>query len=53
MSYKELAEQLEKHGLQETEVSIASKLSRGTFATTFFLAALVAVGCTSVSLEDV
>jgi Domain of unknown function (DUF6471) len=53
VSYRELAARLEKHGLKETETSIASKLSRGTFAATFFLASLVAIGCSAVSLEDV
>jgi Domain of unknown function (DUF6471) len=53
VSYKELAERLSKHGLEETEASIASKLSRGTFAATFFLASLIAIGCGTVSLEDV
>lgn len=53
VSYKELAERLEKHGIKETEASIASKLSRGTFAATFFLASLVAIECQTVSLEDV
>ena len=41
VSYKELAERLAKHGLAETEASVASKLSRGTFAATFFLASLI------------
>ena len=45
VSYRELAELLKKHGLEETETSIASKLSRGTFAATFFLASLAAIGC--------
>lgn len=53
ISYKELADRLAKHGLQETEASIASKLSRGTFAATFFLASLVAIGCETVSLENI
>lgn len=53
VSYKGLAERLEKHGVKETEASIASKLSRGTFAATFFLASLVAIGCSTVSLDDV
>jgi hypothetical protein len=53
VSYKELAERLKKHGLEETEASIANKLSRGTFAATFFLAALVAIGCEAVTLEDI
>lgn len=52
VSYKELAERLEKHGLTESEASIASKLSRGTFAATFFVASLMAIGCKTVQLED-
>jgi hypothetical protein len=53
VSYRELAKQLEKLGFEETEASIASKLSRGTFAATFFLASLIAIGCTTVNLDDV
>jgi hypothetical protein len=53
VSYLELAKRLKKHGLTETEASVANKLSRGTFAATFFLAALVALEVESVSLEDI
>ena len=53
VSYLELAKRLKKHGLAETEASVANKLSRGTFAATFFLAALVALEVESVSLEDI
>ncbi len=53
VSYRELADRLEKHGLKETEASIASKLSRGTFAATFFLASLSAIGCSAVNLADI
>jgi Domain of unknown function (DUF6471) len=53
VSYKELAERLSKHGLEETEASVASKLSRGTFAATFFLATLTALGRKEISLEDI
>jgi hypothetical protein len=52
VSYKELAERLTAHGLEETEVGIASKLSRGTFSATFLLACLAALGLQGVSLED-
>jgi hypothetical protein len=52
VSYKELAERLTKHGLEETEVGIASKLSRGTFSATFFLACLAVLELTEVSLDD-
>ena len=53
ISYQELADRLKKHGLAETEASIANKISRGTFPATFFLAALVAIGCEAVTLEDI
>lgn len=53
VSYKELAERLSKHGLKETEASVANKISRGTFPTTFFLATLSAIGCESISISDV
>ena len=53
VSYQELAKRLKKHGMEETEASVANKLSRGTFAATFFLAALVALEVESVSLEDI
>jgi hypothetical protein len=48
-----LAERLKKHGLQETEASIANKISRRTIPATFFIAALVAIGAEVVKLEDI
>ena len=39
--------------MQETEASIANKLSRGTFSATFMFAALIAIGCEVVKLEDI
>ncbi len=53
VGYRELAELLKKHGLQETEASIANKISRGTFSATFLLASLLAIGASSVRLEDI
>ena len=53
VSYQELAKRLKKHGLTETEASVANKLSRGTFAATFFLAALVALEVDGIRLEDI
>jgi hypothetical protein len=52
VSYKELARRLNEHGLQETEDSITSKLGRGTFAITFFLAVLTVLEVEGVALED-
>jgi hypothetical protein len=54
VTYDELAERLKAHGLPgESENSIKSKLKRGTFAATFFLACLAALGLEGVALEDI
>jgi hypothetical protein len=53
VGYRELAERLKKHGLQETEASIANKISRGTFPATFLLASLIAIEADMVRLEDI
>jgi hypothetical protein len=53
MTYEDLAKKLKKHGLTETKISIASKLSRGTFAATFFLACLAAMDLQGLDLEDI
>ena len=52
VTYAELAKRLNEHGLDETEASISSKLQRGTFAVTFFLACLAVLGLSGVLLED-
>jgi urease accessory protein UreF len=52
IGYRELAERLNAHGLQETEDSIASKLARGTFSVTFFLACLAVLGLDQARLLD-
>jgi hypothetical protein len=52
VGYKELAERLNKHGLEETETAIAGKLSRGTFAVSFFLAVLAVLELEGVALAD-
>jgi 3-mercaptopyruvate sulfurtransferase SseA len=53
VSYAELARRLQEHGLEETEASITAKLNRGTFAATFFLATMKAIGVEQVRLSDV
>jgi hypothetical protein len=53
VGYRELAERLGKHGLKETEASIANKISRGTFSATFLLASLLAIGADTVRIEDI
>jgi hypothetical protein len=52
VTYEELAERLKEHGLSETRDSIAAKLKRGTFAATFFLAVMAAIGRENVNLSD-
>jgi Domain of unknown function (DUF6471) len=44
---------MKKHGFKETKASIASKLSRATVPAHFFLAALVAMGCDRLALDDI
>src|SRR5216683_3471663 len=53
VSYAELARRLKEHGLEETEASITAKLNRGTFAATFFLATMKAIGRETVDIEDI
>jgi hypothetical protein len=53
VGYAELARRLREHGLEETEASITAKLNRGTFAATFFLATMKAIGRQTVNLEEV
>jgi len=53
VTYQELARRLNEHGFDgETEASVNSKLVRGTFAVTFFLATLAVLGLAGVDLED-
>jgi hypothetical protein len=54
VTYEELAIRLKKHGLpNESADSIKSKLKRGTFAATFFLACLAAIELEGIALEDI
>ena len=53
LTYDQLAEKMKEHGFSETKASIANKLARGTFATPFYLAGLVAIGIQNVRLEDI
>ena len=53
VTYAELAKRLKKHGLKESEASIANKLARGTFPATFFLACLAALELDGVALDEI
>jgi len=54
VTYEALAERLKEHGFQkETKDSIKSKLKRGTFTATFFVAVLIALRKEVIRLADV
>ena len=53
LTYADHAERLGKHGVKgETVDSIKSKLARGTFPATFFVASLAALEREGVHLQD-
>lgn len=52
IGYRELAEKLTAMGLSETERNIANKVSRGGFTAAFLVGCLVAIGCTTLRLEN-
>ena len=52
-AYEQLAKRLKAHGIDENAASIAKKISRGTFAATFFLACLVALEFDGIRIEDI
>jgi hypothetical protein len=53
MAYAGLAKALKEHGFRATEAALAMKLKRGSFAASFFLACLAAIGLEGMRLEDV
>jgi hypothetical protein len=53
MTYEELAKRLKEYGLDETRDSIASKLKRGTFPASFFLACCAVLNLGRVPLGDI
>ncbi len=53
MSYKELANRLTEHGLEETETGIASKMARGTFSATFLVACLAVLERDGIRLAEI
>jgi len=52
VSYKQLADELEKMGIEESEKNIANKIARGRFTAVFFVQCLAAVGCKTVHLGE-
>jgi hypothetical protein len=53
ITYEQLAMRLREMGHDETKVSVANKLSRGTFSAMFFVAVMKAIGRQTVNLEEV
>lgn len=51
VTYERLANRLQAIGVQETERSIANKMSRGTFPFVFVLQCMKVIGAASVSFE--
>jgi len=52
MTYEKLAHRLREMGHNETKVSVANKLSRGSFSAAFFVAVMKAVGRETVNLQE-
>ena len=52
VGYRELAEKLTAMGTPESERNLANKISRGGFTAAFMVQCLVAIGCTSLRLDD-
>jgi hypothetical protein len=53
VTYEELAAKLREMGHDETKISVANKVNRGTFPATFFVAVMRAIGRQMVNLEEV
>jgi len=51
ITYERLAKRLKTIGINETERSIANKMSRGTFSFVFFLQCMTAIGNSEVSFD--
>jgi len=52
VKYAELAKRLTDMGLPETEASVQVKINRGAFPAWFMLAAMKAIGATSLRLQN-
>lgn len=51
VSTSDLVFLLNQQGLKETQSSVNSKISRGTFSATFLLQCLSVIGCTKFEIE--
>jgi hypothetical protein len=53
VTYEQLADKLREMGHNETKISVANKINRGTFPATFFIAVMRALGRETVNIGDV
>ncbi len=52
VTYGQLTEKLAEIGVEEKEVNVRNKLSRGTFTAAYFLQCLEAIGCHVLHLDE-
>ena len=52
MSYRDLTEKLTAMGIPATESNIDNEISRGAFATVFFVQCLMAIGARTMLLHE-
>ncbi len=52
ISNSDLANMLERIGIEETKSSIDSKISRGTFSASFLLQCLTVIGCEKIEIQE-
>ncbi len=52
ITYRQIAEKLAEIGVQETELNLNNKISRGGFTAAFLLQCLDSIGAQSLRLED-
>lgn len=53
LNYRQLAERLTAHGMEETEGSVGAKVARGSFPVAFWLACLAVLELGATTLEDI
>lgn len=51
VTYAQLVEKLEKIGVEEKEVNVRNKLSRGAFTAAYLIQCLEAIGCKALHLD--
>ncbi len=52
MTYEQVSAKLAEIGVRETPTNLRTKISRGGFSAVFFVQCLEAVGCKTLTLDD-